>query len=37
MYEDIDDGRLQLRGITYDDDGRVIALPFPKFFNVRGL
>lgn len=29
----VDDGRINLRGITYDDNGNLLALPFPKFFN----
>jgi hypothetical protein len=28
-----DDGRLNMRGITYDNSGNLLALPFPKFFN----
>ncbi len=28
-----DDGRVNIRGITYDNSGNLLALPFPKFFN----
>lgn len=28
-----DDGRINMRGITYNDNGTLLALPFPKFFN----
>mmetsp|Transcript_6563 Transcript_6563/g.9961 ORF Transcript_6563/g.9961 Transcript_6563/m.9961 type:complete len:397 (-) Transcript_6563:346-1536(-) len=27
------DGRINMRGITFDDNGTLLALPFPKFFN----
>eukprot|EP00551_Chaetoceros_affinis_P011450 CAMPEP_0203683068 /NCGR_PEP_ID=MMETSP0090-20130426/47326_1 /ASSEMBLY_ACC=CAM_ASM_001088 /TAXON_ID=426623 /ORGANISM="Chaetoceros affinis, Strain CCMP159" /LENGTH=387 /DNA_ID=CAMNT_0050552189 /DNA_START=181 /DNA_END=1344 /DNA_ORIENTATION=+ len=30
---DSDDGRINMRGITFDDNGTLLALPFPKFFN----
>jgi len=26
-------GRINMRGITYDNQGKLLALPFPKFFN----
>lgn len=33
MWDDLEDGRINLRGITFID-GEIVALPFPKFFNL---
>lgn len=34
MFQDKEGyGKINIRGITYDSNGKLLALPFPKFFN----
>ena len=34
MWDSLEDGRINLRGLTYID-GKIVALPYPKFFNMN--
>jgi T4 RnlA family RNA ligase len=36
MWSDLSDGRINMRGLTFIDE-KIVALPYPKFFNINEL